>query len=60
MGTVNQSSGIPRALAYAQMSTADLSTCDHGVVAKIKRAPKELLNWVETHGVTEVRKWRKG
>lgn len=29
------------ALAIAQMSTADLSTCSHGVVAKVKRCIME-------------------
>lgn len=29
------------ALAYAQMSTVEMSTCDHGVVAKVKRCIME-------------------
>lgn len=29
------------ALAIAQMSTVDLTTCDHGVVAKVKRCIME-------------------
>lgn len=29
------------ALAYAQMTTAEMATCDHGVVAKIKRVIME-------------------
>lgn len=29
------------ALAYAQMSTAEMATCDHGVIAKIKRVIME-------------------
>ena len=29
-------------------------------VAKIKRAPRALLDWVNEHGVAEVRKWRQG
>jgi len=40
------------ALGIAQMSTADIATCDHGVVAKIKRVIMER----ETYP----RKWGKG
>jgi len=40
------------ALAFAQMSTADMAACDHGVVAKIKRVIMERN--------TYPRRWGKG
>ena len=45
MSTRKSSSSLPKgeaiALAVAQMSTVELSSCDHGVVAKVKRCIME-------------------
>lgn len=38
---INASAGEAIALATAQMSTVELATCDHGVVAKVKRCIME-------------------